>query len=1483
MLISQNYKVTTIRKLKKIAIGLGIMILLVSLFLALALKSSFVQTRLARGVAGYLSGQLNAEVQVDKLDFRPFNGFTLKGFLLKDQRSDTLLYAQRLETEIKRLDFNEAIFSFEELNLTKAKFFLYQIDSAGTTNLDFLTDYFRSEKPKENRKSSISLSAESVKIQDSQFVYESLFGETAENGIDFNNIKISSINAQFDNFKTGIDSLNVDVNQLNFTEQSGFSITGFKSKLKVDSTGIYANQLSIKTPNSDLQGSIDLLHKGKADYSAFITSIEWDAEFSASRIDLQDVGYFSKELYGVDLDLIVHGLISGPISNLNGRRMLIMAGDHTVLRGDIDLTGLPDFENTFIDFRIGELRTDYQDLLNIGKTLPIQESLAEVLPVEIDRAGDLIYNGFFTGFPQDFVTFGTLQTDAGSFGLDLNLERDTANNGLIYAGSLQAKAVDAGNLFDVDSLGLISGDFTVNAFSQEFFEFADIRGVVTQLNYKSYNYKNIELDGKLSKQRFSGSIISEDPNMALNFNGIVDFAQTVPYYDFDAEIFNINLSALNLVNLEKELSLMTNLSLNGRGSNIDNAAGKLTAKQSLLCYGDSSVAMNDLIFTIYGDSTNRKVSFDSDIVDISITGVFNPLELPIAFNNLIAEVMPSLAELKQTDSKEVFQFSVNYETDNSVTSLLIPGLNIDANTTLYGTFDSEKRRIEISFLSPGMDYGKFSVNGVSADMGKNGEVFKARIFANNLLIDSLIFDNPDVDIEAYNNFVDLKTGWYGSSGNSSAKLEIHTDFINRDHFIVELEPGFFNIRDLRWDIDERATFERDSTSFAFNSFSIHSGKQTVMLDGHLGKSEKDTLLFEIQNFDLASLDSMGFGLEKDIGGMVNLKGALTDFYQSRSVEAEGEVIDFVFGRRSIGDLMLSSGYQGDSQDLRINATLVKDALELIDFEGVYNTDGEDELTGTLILDDFDLDILNELGIPQVSDFSGRADGRIQVNGILAKPELKGFIDFDNALFKVDYLNSYFVFEDRLRVEPDFFGIDYKPLYDSKGNKGYVVASAFHEDFNNWSYDISADVKNFYMLNTTREENKLYFGQAYATGSVQLGGFEDKLEVTIDAATEKGTVINLPLDEEEEVALENFVHFVNENSTTETEREVDLSGVSMRLNVDATPDALFRIIFDEKAGDILQGRGAGKISLETTEGGEFNMFGRYEILSGNYNFTLRSLISKQFDLRPGGTIGWYGDPYNADLDLSAIYAVRTPLRPIMIENRELYRSRELVNVVMGLGGKLTNPTIGFEIELPQATENERTQLASVVSSVNQLNQQVFALLILNRFIEIAAPDQAGTGVVSGVAAFTNASTSEFISNQLSGWLSEISNEFDIGLNYRPGDQITNQEIAVALSTQLFDERLLVSGSFGVTQATEAQYTNGQSGILGDFLLEYMLTPDGKIRLKVFNETNPYEVFSTSTSMYTQGVGLIYQEDFNTIDEFFRKVGELFTNDEAEEVP
>src|SRR5690606_17284842 len=398
-----------------------------------------------------------------------------------------------------------------------------------------------------------------------------------------------------------------------------------------------------------------------------------------------------------------------------------------------------------------------------------------------------------------------------------------------------------------------------------------------------------------------------------------------------------------------------------------------------------------------------------------------------------------------------------------------------------------------------------------------------------------------------------------------------------------------------------------------------------------------------------------------------------------------------------------------------------------------------------------LGVLNAFAIPQITDYSGLANGEIAITGELTTPVLDGFIDFQDAIFKVDYLNTYYRFNDRVRVEDGWFGIDYKPIYDESGHKGFVVASAFHEDYSRWSYDISIEANSFFLLNTTREMNSTYYGTAYGTGTMQIGGYEGFLEINIDATTQKGTSIKLPLDETEDVTMENFVHFVSKKDEEHEERQLDLSGVQLRLNVDATPDAEIQLIFDEKAGDIIRGRGSGKITLEISPTGEFLMFGRYEIQEGSYLFTLQNLINKQFKLREGGVIGWYGDPYQADIDITATYNLRTPLYPIMIENQDRYRGREEVNVVLNLNGKLMNPEINFEIELPAATETERSQLSSIASTTQQLNQQVFSLLILNRFLPVQTTDNQA---LSGVSGFGAATTSDFVSSQISSWLSEL---------------------------------------------------------------------------------------------------------------------------------
>jgi hypothetical protein len=260
--------------------------------------------------------------------------------------------------------------------------------------------------------------------------------------------------------------------------------------------------------------------------------------------------------------------------------------------------------------------------------------------------------------------------------------------------------------------------------------------------------------------------------------------------------------------------------------------------------------------------------------------------------------------------------------------------------------------------------------------------------------------------------------------------------------------------------------------------------------------------------------------------------------------------------------------------------------------------------------------------------------------------------------------------------------------------------------------------------------------------------------------------------------------------------------------------------------------------------------------------------------PGGRIVWFGDPFDAQLDIQATYRVRAPLYDIMYEKNEAYKKRVPVDVVMRLRDKLMNPSIGFEVRMPTVDENVRTQVNSVLSTEQELNKQVFALMVVNRFVQ--PQSYTGGGAPSETANFFGTTGSELLSNQISNWLSKLSDDFDLGVNYRPGDNITQDEVEVALSTQLLNERLLLSTNVGVSSGAQRSTTNNQ--IIGDFQLEYLLTPEGRLRAKVFSIGNDQNLTGANQSLTTQGAGVAYREEFSTWGEFWQKLLNNFRKDE-----
>jgi hypothetical protein len=511
----------------------------------------------------------------------------------------------------------------------------------------------------------------------------------------------------------------------------------------------------------------------------------------------------------------------------------------------------------------------------------------------------------------------------------------------------------------------------------------------------------------------------------------------------------------------------------------------------------------------------------------------------------------------------------------------------------------------------------------------------------------------------------------------------------------------------------------------------------------------------------------------------------------------------------------------------------------------------------------------------ITNLSGTLNGKVTVDGEAAAPILTGTLFLEKSNMKVNYLNTSYSVNDEIIIQPDFIGFNLIDIVDENGQKAIATGTIFHENYSNFNLDIGLEFENFLTLNTSSKDNDLYYGTAITSGIANISGYADQLIFEIDLKAERGTAFNIPLTEGVDVSNSDFLIFTNSpDFNKDTKTEIDLSGIQLNFDLEITPEAKMQIIFDEQIGDIIKGQGNGDLKLEINTLGIFNIYGQYEVTKGDYLFTLQNIVNKKFQLAKGSRISWDGDPYAARIDMQAIYNIRAPLVDLFPGDSSAgFRRRIPVELELQMTNYLLNPEINFDIRIPTADENTKRRLESILyvnnSDVNrqEMNQQVFGLLVLNRFIPSAAGATGADAYDRGTPGLNNGY--EFLTNQLSNWASRLSDQFDVGLKYRPADEINSNEVDLSLSTEVLNDRLILDGNIGYFgNSNQLENNNQTSNFIGEFSAEYKLSRDGRFRVKGFNRSTNNSLLQLN-SPYTQGVGLFYREEFDTVGELWRK--------------
>ncbi|MFC2117593.1 translocation/assembly module TamB domain-containing protein, partial [Bacteroidota bacterium] len=831
-------------------------------------------------------------------------------------------------------------------------------------------------------------------------------------------------------------------------------------------------------------------------------------------------------------------------------------------------------------------------------------------------------------------------------------------------------------------------------------------------------------------------------------------------------------------------------------------------------------------------------------------------------------------------------FNIHFKNTEKLSLVFFPDLIIESDTRISGNYNSSTMDCSIDFNSPQIIYkGKILKN---TDFNYRSEMNSGIItggITSLTLNDNLSLENVELNSSLRNDSVILSINWDNHeaikySGVINAFVEISRNDNNSSKISISMPESEIYYSDTLWTISESLVMI-DSSYIGINNFSISNDKQSFRVNGAISRNLTDTLFFDFNGFDMNNINPI-FKMGKiKFGGVINGNARIFDYYTNPLFYSDAYIDKLVLNGENLGNTIIKSDWDSQNKQVHIKSVSRNDSVNTLNIDGYIDPEMQ-KLAFDIGIEDLSLEIFIPFLQKIFPDIGGVATGDLKLEGDFNNPKLNGFVNLENAYLFVDFLKTKYDIAYNLNEKPynlelrdNDFILEEVELTDIEGNKAMANGIIKNDRFKNFTLDINIGVNDFLCMDTKLYDNKDFFGKVYMTGNAIISGPDNEISLNIDAKTEKNTRFIVLLNSGKKVKENDFIKFVNTELIDDEELEISIDenisnitppGLELNFDLEVTPDAQIELWSDLNVGDVLKGYGSGNLILNLDKTGEFKIFGDYVFEKGDYFFTMESVLNKDFKINYGSTIYWDGNPASAQIDIDAQYDVRTNLYDFLLDDsKEDYKKRILIECHLMMTDSLLKPNIKFEIRLPTTIDDyARSQFENL--SEPELLRQVIALLVMNRFIHMEGGNIMTDLNPSSYSGAGISTATSLITSQLTAMLSRMSNDFDLGVNYRTGDELTNDEMEVALSTQLLDNRVSVNINGNVDMG--GANNPARNSIVGDFDVEFKPKNNkGKLKFKAYSHTNQNLIYDTAPN--TQGLGVFYREEFSSIKELAKK--------------
>lgn len=1438
------------------------------------LKNNGIQNRIADEVVSQLSQKLNTKVSIGKVDYQYFNRFRFDSLYVEDQHRDTLLFVDKAYADFNLWKFFKGKFVFNDIELEHLMGNMV-IDTAGVSNFDFIIKAFSNpDKPK--TKSNIEFNFKNIKLSDSRFKFTNLMHAPAKDlaRFDVNRMNFSDINLNIKVDYLKSDSLLAGIRSLSMKERSGLQITNLETTIHGWKTGFHFPHLDLSLPNSKLTlDSVHMTYDSIANLKDVLNKVKWTAEIKPSKISLSDFSAFVPNFSKMKDPATIKGKLSGRINNFRIKNMELTYGNSLTLKTDVDLNGFPNIDETFIyakikDFHIN--KADAQDFISQLSNRPV------ILPKELSRLGIVKYSGNITGFFSNMVAYGNITTDLGSLNTDILIKLENKLKDLSYNGTIRTDNFQLGRLLATNTLGKVA--FKLNTIGGKLHKKSfqgTVKADVSEIYLNKYNYKEIALDGKYDGNGFDGKVNINDANLKAKFDGMVDLTKKLPVLNFELLLEHADIHALNLTNQYVGSNLSFHGSTNMVGNSLDNLNGYLLLDSIRFDNGGKSLAINQLLFESQVEKNTSRFTITSDLINGYFAGDFKYSTIPQTISALLRNYIPALSGVNISGNKKKVNVASNYmdidltmSDTRQISEVLNLPFTLDGITTVKGYVDDINKRIELNAQTPFLSFGKRKIQDIVLNLNNLDKKLNLLATGNYNMNNSPL--NFNLKAAAANDSLYTQFGWQNNDSIVNAgEFQATTRFEKTNNLtsaFISILPTQLILKDSVWDVLASKIDISPDKTISIHNFKIKNKAQFINLDGVISKDEEKSLAVDMNDLDIDFIMSLLNFKPISVKGYATGHADVFGVLKQPVFETDLFVKHTVLNNAFIGDAYLHSAWDRDKNELLASGTFINGKDTVAKADGVY-IPKNDSLDFNFEGKNLNLAFLQRYLGAIVQDVNGLGTGNVRMYGRSKTIGFEGNIFAKDARVTVGYLKTTYSFTDTVYMTRKSIALKNIKIYDEEKNQGTLNGIVTHDGiFRNLAYDLKVNARNMLAINTQATDNDYFYGKAYATGTVHIYGNERVSNIDVNARSQPKTKIYISAGSASTANDNTFITFVNHNDTanvkkTSTSPPVASSvNLKMKFLLDVTPDAEIQLILDPKAGDMITGNGSGNLRYEYDDADANNMklYGNYTIDEGYYLFTLQNLIRKEFKIDQGSSINWSGDLFNAQVDIRALYSVTASLRDLMSESNlsSNMRTSVPVNCVLMLKDNLMQPTIKFDIDLPSSDEQLKLQVKNLINTDEMMNRQMMYLLLFGKFYN---PEYVGTTnlVTTGNTGWSFLSTT--LSGQLNNWLSQVVTNLSVGVNYRTTGtgSALSQEYETEINYQP-NNRLIVNGNFGYRDDNLAK-----NKIIGDVDVEYILTPNGKLRLKAYNHT--VDKYTLRSAPFIQGVGLMYKENFNTWNE------------------